>query len=122
MDGKKVDLQKQTVQVIGCEDCGHEMVNIDADQVAEGDLLILKRVNVRLSNPETSDPICLNCEIEKKPTFKERVSDWFNSSSSADDSDSGFFSGGVFSGSSSGGGFGGFGGGVFSGGGASGSF
>lgn len=121
--GDKVELQKQTVEVVDCENCQHDMVNIDADQIAEGDLLTLKRLSLRLSNPETEDPICLNCEIEKQPTFKEKVSEWFDSSSDDDsDDDSSFFSGGTFGGSSSGGGFGGFGGGSFSGGGASGSF
>ena len=122
MVGDKIELQKQTVVVVDCKDCGHNMVNIDVDQIAEGDLLTLKRLSLRLSNPETDDPLCLNCEIEKQPTFKERVSSWFESSSSDDDNDSSFFSGGTFGGSSSGGGFGGFGGGSFSGGGASGSF
>ena len=117
--GDKIELQKQTVEVVDCKNCSHDMVNIDADQMAEGDLVTLKRLNLRLSNPETKDPICLNCEIEKQPTFKERVSSWFESSSD-DNDDSSFFSGGTFGGSSSGGGFGGFGGGSFSGGGSSG--
>ena len=120
--GEKIELQKQTVEVVDCENCSHNMVNIDADQIHEGDLVTLKRVSVRLSNPETKDPICLKCEIEKKPTIKERLSTWFDSSSNDSDDDSGFFSGGVFGGSSSGGGFGGFGGGSFSGGGSSGSW
>ena len=122
MVGDKIELQKQNVEVVDCENCSHNMVNIDADQIGEGDLVTLKRLGLRLSNPETSDPLCLNCEIEKKPTIKERLSNWFDSSSNDSDDDSGFFSGGIFSGSSSGGGFGGFGGGSFSGGGASGKF
>ena len=121
--GDTVELQKQSVKVVGCDDCSYLMVNIDADQVAEGDLLTLKRLGLRLSNPETKEEICLNCEVPKRQNFRDKVNDWFNTPSKDDDddddTDSGFFSGGVFGGSSSGGGFGGFGGGSFSGGGAS---
>lgn len=117
--GDTVELQEQSVKVVGCDDCSYLMVNIDADQVAEGDLLTLKQLGLRLSNPETKEEICLNCEVPKRQNFRDKVNDWFNTPSKDDDTDSGFFSGGVFGGRSSSGGFGGFGGGSFSGGGAS---
>lgn len=122
-EGDKIELQKQDVEVIKCDDCGALMVNIDADEVQQGDLATLKRKGVRLSNPETSDPICLKCEVVKRKTLRESLSDWFDSDD--DDDDSGFFSSTpshstpIFGGSKIGGGFGGFGGGSFSGGGAS---
>lgn len=125
--GEIITLQKQDVKVVECEDCGHLMVNIDADEIMEGDLKILKRKGVRLSNPETEEPICLNCEFVEKKSFGQKLSEWFESDDD-DDDDSGFFSSTpssptpIFGGSTFGGGFGGFGGGVFSGGGASRSF
>lgn len=126
--GDIISLQKQDVEVVECEDCGALMVNIDADQVAQGDLVTLKRKGVRLSNPETKEAICLKCEVVKKKSFRDTLSDWFDSEDDSDD-DSSFFhttpsspSTPIFGGSSIGGGFGGFGGGIFSGGGASRSF
>jgi len=122
-EGDTINLQKQDVVVIKCDDCGALMVNIDADEVHEGDLKTLKRKGVRLSNPETDDPICLKCEVVKRKTLRESLSDWFDDDD--DDDDSGFFSTPrttstpIFGGSKIGGGFGGFGGGSFSGGGAS---
>lgn len=131
--GDKIQLKNQEVEVIACKDCGKNMVNIDAEQLASGDLAILKKSAVLVSNPETDEPICINCEY--KPSFGHRLAEWFNAptTSSSDDDDSSFFhSSGTFLGSSSYGGFsggssggssfGGFGGGSFSGGGASGGF
>ncbi len=123
--GDTIELAQEDVEVVACDDCSHLMVNIDADQITRGDLLILKRAGVRLSNPETQEHICLNCEYNK-PTFGQKLRDWFDDQN--DDDDTPFFvptptvSSPSFGGSSSFGGFGGFGGGVFSGGGASRSF
>lgn len=126
--GDVLALLGQEVKVIKCEDCKHLMVNIDVNDVQPGDLLTLKKAGVRLSNPETTNPLCLNCEYDK-PTFGQRLRDWFDTDD--DDDDSPFFvtpqisrtvSTPTFGGSSSFGGFGGFGGGSFSGGGASRSF
>jgi hypothetical protein len=97
------------------------MVNIDAEEIEPGDLTILKKAGVRLSNPETEEEVCLNCEYDK-PTFGHKVREWFDSD---DDDDSSFFHSSPsvsipsFGGSPS---FGGFGGGLFSGGGAGRSF
>ncbi len=115
----KVQLAKQAVDIVECKTCHHKMVNIDADQLALGDLTNLKIQGLRISNPETKEEICLNCEVPKR--FIDKLNDWFEDHTDNDDSgsDSGFFSsGGSFGGSSSSGGFGGFGGGSFSGGGA----
>lgn len=119
----KILLAKQEPEIVKCEKCEHTMVNIDADQLQTGDLLTLKKAGLRVSNPETTDPICLNCEVD---TWGHRLARWFETDDSDDDNDDHFFgggssSGGLFGGggSSSGGGFGGFGGGSFSGGGAS---
>lgn len=129
--GDVIELQKQDVKVIECEDCGKLMVNIDADEIQPGDLVTLKRKGVRVSNPETKKPICVKCEFEPK-TFGQRLSEWFDLEDD-DDDDSSFFSmptisptrstptrsTPIFGGSRIGGGFGGFSGGSFSGGGAS---
>lgn len=124
-EGETIHLKNQDVEVVKCKKCDALMVNLDADQLAPGDLVILKKAGVRISNPETEDPICLNCEHQ---TFGEKLASWFESDPDEededDDDDSHFFTpGGIFGGSSRGGGFGGgfggFGGGGFSGGGAS---
>ncbi len=117
-------MKNQEVEVMKCESqgCTSAMVNIDADQLQPGDLATLKAAGVRISNPETSDPICVNCEVRDKKTFDQRLSSWFEDED--DDDDSSFFSstpssgGSLFGGSSGFGGFGGFGGGGFGGGGA----
>ena len=124
-EGENIALSNQTVEVVACDECDHLMVNLDADQLRQGDLLILKRAGIRISNPETEKEICINCEFEKE-SFGKKLATWFDTDD--DDDDSSFFSSGggsttpIFGGSSSFGGFGGFGGGVFSGGGASRSF
>jgi len=120
--GEKIQLAHQEVEVIKCNKCNVLMVNIDADEIKSGDLTLLKQLHVRISNPDTKDPVCLECEIEERPSFREKVKDYFDND---DDNDSSLFSSGGFFGGSSGGfggGFGGFGGGSFSGGGASRSF
>ena len=112
--GAIIKLKNQVVTVIECEMCKELMVNIDEKELAPGDLKILKQVNVKISNPETDDAICIDCEINREDnehTFKRKVNNYFKRESNDDDSS--FFGGG---------GFGGFGGGVFSGGGATGSF
>lgn len=127
--GEKIKLANQEVEVVKCQDsdCSHMMVNLDADQLAPGDLTTLKLAGVRISNPETDKPICINCEYK---TFGKRIADFFESDDEDDDDDdSSFFrpsspSGpSIFGGHSSfggfGGGFGGFGGGGFGGAGAS---
>lgn len=117
---EKINLKNQEVEVVDCEECGHEMVNIDADQIQQGDLTMLKHFGIRVSNPETEKQICVVCEFEpeEQETFGRKIADFFSDLADSD-SDSGFFSGGSFGGSSSLGGFRGFGGGSFGGGGAS---
>jgi uncharacterized membrane protein YgcG len=122
--GDMIQLKNQEVEVVQCEDCDALMVNIDQKQLAPGDIDILKIAGVRLSNPETEDAICINCEInreESEHTFKRKIKNYMDEdddSSSSHHSDDSFFGGGSFGGGL--GGFGGFGGGSFSGGGASG--
>ena len=123
---ENIKLAKQEVAVEKCRECDHLMVNLDADQLAPGDLVTLKHAGIRISNPDTDKAVCLNCEYK---TFGRQVADFFESDKSDDDDDSSFFSSdggfGSFGGYShssptpSFGGFGGFGGGSFSGGGAS---
>ena len=84
--GDKIELAHQEVEVVECENCNHLMVNIDADQLHPGDLTKLKGEGVRISNPDTEKPYCLNCE---QKTFGRKVADFFESD---DDDDSGFFS------------------------------
>ena len=118
--GDKIQLKNQSVEVEKCKVCGDLMVNLDADQLAPGDLATLKLAGVLISNPDTDKAVCLKCEYK---TFGRKVADFFES---ADDDDTPFFTpsshpsgGGLFGGGSSFGGFGGFGGGSFGGGGAS---
>lgn len=117
--GDKVQLTKQLQEVVECANCNHLMVNLDRNELAVGDLAALKKAKLRISNPETDKPICLNCEYE---TWGQRLNNWFESNDDDDDdtpffpsSSPSLFGGGGFSS----GGFGGFGGGSFSGGGAS---
>lgn len=117
--GDKIQLAKQEVEVEQCRECSKLMVNLDADQLAPGDLTLLKNSGVRISNPDTDKAVCISCEYQ---TFGRKVADFFEDEED-DDDDSSLFSGGVFGGSHLGGGgfggFGGFGGGGFGGGGAS---
>ena len=124
--GDIIQLLKQEVVVIKCEKCNALMVNIDQKELQPGDLVALRMEGVRISNPATKDPVCINCEVDREEaehTFKRKVKNFFDEDDSDHDddshhsSDSGFFGGGSF-----GGGFGGFGGGSFSGGGATSSF
>lgn len=119
----QIQLAKQQVMVEKCKECDTKMVNLDANQLEIGDLKTLKTAGVRISNPETKDPVCLNCHVEKKHKFWQGVNDFFESDSSHDDDDDNSFfggsGGGISGGSSGGSSFGGFGGGIFSGGGAS---
>lgn len=123
-EGENIELQKQTVKAEKCRECSKLMVNLDVDQLAPGDLVTLKRLNVLISNPETDKAVCLNCEYQ---TFGKKLNDWFASDGKDDDNDdSSFFtpsthsSPSTFGGGSSFGGFGGgFGGGGFGGAGAS---
>ena len=118
--GDIINLQRQDVEVEECEKCGHLMVNIDEDELRQGDLIILKRKGVRISNPNTEDLICVDCEFTEPESFGSKVSSWFDDDDDDDDSD--FFSSPSTFGGRSSGGFGGFGGGGFSGGGAGRSF
>ena len=80
---------------------------------SEGDLKTLKDAGVRISNPETKDPVCLNCHVEKKHKFWQGVNDFFEGGSDTsddskeddddDDDDSHFFGGGISSGGFGGG-------------------
>lgn len=116
-----IELTNQTLEIVECKKCGKKMVNIDADQLYSGDLLKLKQNGILVSNPNTEEEICVNCDEDS--TLKS----WFDSD---DDDDSSFFSptglglvAGLFSmGMNSGGGFGGFGGGSSGGGGSNGSW
>lgn len=123
--GDTVLLAHQKQEVVACEETGVLMLNIDADQLAPGDLAFIKKCGLTISNPETDRPVALGVEYK---TFGRKLADWFDSedddddtpffsipSSSSSSSSSGFGFGGMSS-------FGGFGGGSFSGGGASRSF
>lgn len=118
--GDIIELQKQDVKVVSCDTCGAKMVNVKPRDIEKGDLLTLKRLGLILTNPNTKDQVCLNCEIKREETEREekrKTSSWFSSPSSHDDDNSSYSGGGFSSG-----GFGGFDGGSFSGGGATGSF
>jgi uncharacterized membrane protein YgcG len=98
------------------------MLNVDLNQLEQGDLSFIKKLGLTISNPDTKEPIAIGVS-----TWKEKLADWFDSEDEDDDDD--FFfpssvpssSGTLFGGASLGGiftgGFGGFGGGSFGGGG-----
>lgn len=129
--GDLVSLHKmKNLKVVECEKTGVPMLNIDADQLAPGDLSFIKYLGLTISNPDTDRPIALGVDYVED-SWGHRVHEFLStlrkeSSSPSDDDDSHFFggsSGGLFGGSGfgspSGGGFGGFGGGSFGGMGAS---
>lgn len=125
--GDVITLQRQDVEVVECDECDHLMVNLDEDELRPGDLVILKRKGVRISNPHTTEEVCVDCEYDSGSNGRvgaglaTALSSWFDDDD--DDDDSSFFSTPSHSSTPSfGGGFGGFGGGSFSGGGASRSF
>lgn len=127
--GDKIHLTNQEQEVVVCQETGVKMLNIDANQLAKGDLTFIKKLGLTISNPDTDKPVALGVDY-KDDSFGNRVASFLAgaavgsySSRHDDDDDSSFFSSsGSFGGGSSFGGFGGFGGGSFSGGGASGSF
>lgn len=126
--GDSVKLINQTREVVACQETGVKMLNIDADQLAPGDLTFIKKLGLTISNPDTDKPVALGVDFTPE-TFGHKLKKWFESD---DDDDSHYFSSGSEDDddSSSGGGFsfgggssfGGFGGGGFGGGGASGGF
>ncbi len=85
--GDIVELQKQDVFVEKCNKCGEFMVNVNPKQVEKGDLVTLKRLGLKLTNPATKDQICLICEIsreEEESTLKRKVRDVFSSDNDDD--------------------------------------
>lgn len=141
--GDTVQLKNQSQEVVKCQQTGVPMLNIDANQLAPGDLKFIKKLGLTISNPDTDKPVALGVDF-KPESWGHKIKDYFESKSSSDDEDdssdsdsdedddssffgsNGSFLGGTSSWGStsvnSGGGFGGFGGGGFSGGGASSSF
>jgi len=113
--GDTIHLHNQVQEVVSCQETGVPMLNIDADQLAPGDLSFIKKLGLTISNPDTEKPVALGVDFEEE-TFGGKVKRWFEDDE--DDDDTSFFGGEGFSfgGGSS---FGGFGGGGFSGGGAS---
>ena len=95
-----------------CSKCYHKMINIDANEITQTDLILLRNNEIRVSNPNTDDLICLNCHVQ-------HFIDWYNKKKEVtrdhDSSISSLRSVGGFFGS----GFKGFGGASFSGAGAS---
>lgn len=124
--GDKIVLTKQERDVVACQETGVKMLNIDADELAPGDLKFIKALGLTISNPSTDKPVALGVDFQED-TWGHRVKRYFEDD---EDDDSGFFGsttgaflGGLgssgFGSFGGGGGFGGFGGGSFSGGGAS---
>lgn len=127
--GDTVSLQgvkNKDLEVVECQETEVPMLNIDADELAPGDLVFIKRLGLTISNPDTEKPVALGVDF-KEGTFGQKIKDFFDSEDEeTDDSDffytptrssAPLFGGGSFGGF--GGGFGGFGGGGFGGGGAS---
>ncbi|MBI1839111.1 MAG: hypothetical protein HYR95_02370 [Candidatus Colwellbacteria bacterium] len=130
--GDTVKLQRQSQEVVACAKTGVMMLNIDANELAKGDLAFIKRLGLTISNPDTDKPIALGVDYEED-SWGHKIKRFLDSSDEDDDDDSSFFgglAGGFLGGSSvwgggglsSGGGFGGFGGGSFGGAGAGRSF
>lgn len=119
--GSVIPLVAQDVTVTLCEECDKKMVNVDKRDITESDLVTLKRLGIKVSNPFTKEPVCIDCEEDDdddnysigsifRDTVRSIPSTPIRRSSPS--SGGGFHLGGF-------GGFGGFGGGGFSGGGAS---
>lgn len=123
--GDKVSLKNQVQEVVKCQETGVLMLNIDAGQLATGDLKFIKDLGLTISNPNTDKPVALGVDFEEE-TWGHRVKKYLEDEDEDDDSSffssaTGAFLGGLGSGGfgSFGGSFGGFGGGSFGGGGAS---
>ena len=129
--GDIVSLQgdnNKELPVVECEQTKVPMLNIDADELAPGDLVFIKSIGLTISNPNTDKPVALNVDFVEK-SFGHKIKEWFEDKEDNDDtpffhtpthSSAPLFGGGSFGGF--GGGFGGFRGGTFGGGGASRSF
>ena len=135
--GDEVALKDHVVKVCSCERCGAKMAWVNQQKLTPEDLIVLKKLDITLSNPHTADHVCISCEVEredKERAEKTRLAEYMRKKRE-DDADeeerrkkrqeddsyhhkqsSSFFGGG----GGGFGGFGGFGGGSFSGGGASG--
>lgn len=104
-----------------CKRCGHEMVNVDKDELKEVDAQLLNLLAIRWSNPRTEESICIRCDILKRFGFEEekeeRPKPYIPPPSISRPASPGSIFGGGFGGFS--GGFGGFSGGSFGGAGAS---
>ena len=121
--GEKISLSKKEFDVVACKECSKPMLNIDRDEIGLGDLVKMKLNGLKVSNPDTDENLCIDCELEQKPSLRRKLSNWMKSDSNDDSGWHSSSSGSSDSGSSFGGGsFGGFGGGSFGGGGASGGF
>lgn len=146
--GDSVVLQGGTAHpVVKCEETDVLMINVDANELVEGDLSFLKALGLTISRSDTDRPIAIQAEENAEGTTAAAVAAYLALAEKRreeeevarqrrrereeeeeteerqrredQDDDSSFFSGGSFGGGS---GFGGFGGGSFGGGGASGSF
>ena len=123
--GDTVELRHQSQEVVKCQETGVLMLNIDADQLDQGDLTFIKKLGLTISNPDTDKPVALGVDFTEN-SFGQKVKEFFDREDDEDDngffdnsSSSGFGFGGMGSfGGFGGGGFGGFGGGGFGGGGA----
>ena len=107
--GDTVTLNKFSTEVVACQETGVLMLNVDADQLAPGDLSFIKMIGPTISNPDTDKPVALGVDFEEG-TFGERIKKWFDSDESEDDDfwgssndDDSSSSGGFFGGSFGGG-------------------
>lgn len=119
--GDLVYLKKSKYPVVRCMYTDMLMLNVDLSQLEQGDLAFIKKLGLTISNPDTKEPVALGAK-----TWKDRLSEWFDSDDEDDDdfffsstipSSSSTLFGGASLGGISTGGFGGFGGGSFGGGG-----
>lgn len=75
--GDTVNLTHQKQEVVACSETGVPMVNIDADQLAPGDLRFIKALGLTISNPSTERPVAIGVDF-KPETWGEVIARYFN--------------------------------------------
>lgn len=87
--GDKIQLTNQEVEVVASDKGGIPMVNVDLNKLAKGDLGLLKKKGVSISDSSKEGNLSVTEEfadhaVVEKPTLGHKIAAWFG----ADDVDS----------------------------------